>query len=149
MSELAMAVVLGPAHRNNGSPRYAHVVGHLYVGGSGLWQFDNLDRDPSRRVPPVRIRSNGDLADEVAAGFALAGDLDTARDLAAELLGEDWADRDVEAAPPVLRELGEATHGMPASCVVTDLGAGCELESFTVFGWSVIMAAPFPRVESV
>jgi hypothetical protein len=137
-----MAVVLGPAHRNSGFPKSAYVVGHLYVGGSGLWQFDNLDPDPSRRVPPVRIRSHTDLADEVAAGYALAANLEPTRDVAADLLGKDWADHDIDAPPHVVRELGEMTHGLAASCVVTDLGAGCNPKAFARFGWSVIIAAP-------
>ena len=84
MSDLVLAAVLGPADRNSGNPRYADVVAHLYVGGAGVWQFHRLGAqgEPSPKV--VRLTSHGEVATELAAGFALATGAEGAAELVAD-----------------------------------------------------------------
>ncbi|MEV0900984.1 hypothetical protein [Actinoplanes sp. NPDC049802] len=150
MSDLAMAVIFGPAHRNSGSVRFADVVGHLYVGGSGVWVFQRLG-SPRRAVEDLprpadttlRIRSQYGLAAELAAGLALTADLDGARDLAAELIGPDWADHDLEPSRKVLQRLGKPARGLDSvGCLITDVGGLTDgvLDELHATGWSLVVA---------
>jgi hypothetical protein len=144
VSDLALALVFGPAGRNSGHPKRATAIGHLYVGGSGMWDFRRLE--PSDRGHHVRVRSSRAFGLEIPAGWALATGHEEAVRIAENALGPDWAqiplDADEHAA--LLADLAAAGRRATVGVLATDLGVGAEdlgreLASDT---WSVVVAAP-------
>lgn len=84
MSDLAMSVIIGPAHPNTGMPGTVDLIANLFIGGAGMWTFTPLN--PSSGLQALTLPSKRNLALEIQAGTALSLGLGTARELAA--LGE-------------------------------------------------------------
>jgi hypothetical protein len=146
MADLCMAVTFGSASRNSGTPHEVDVVGHLYVGGSGVWQLHYLNRRgrTANSLPnPVRIRSIGHPVEEIVAGFVLTANIGEARTLAANLLGPTWNDDDIEASVTKLRRFTQFARKLNVACVITDLGASAVplVDPLVGLGWSVMTTA--------
>jgi hypothetical protein len=140
VSELSLAIAAGPAHRNSGLPRLVDVTGHLYVGGSGVWEFAAVQSGRS-----FRLRSEADVVTELVAGIALAVGDERTSALADEAFGESWQQRDVEAPGAVLREIGRTALELDVSVVVTDVsGSWTEdlVRGTAGLPWSVVVASP-------
>jgi hypothetical protein len=140
VSELSLTVAAGPAHGNSGRPRFVDVTGHLYVGGSGVWEF--TARSAGRTL---RLRSQADVIDELVAGIALMIGDERTSTLAEDLLGTDWDQRDVEASSSVLRRIGETAFGLDVSVVLTDVSGSWAdqlVRGLADLPWSVVLAAP-------
>jgi hypothetical protein len=144
VSDLAMALVFGPAGRNSGHPKTATAVGHLYVGGSGMWDFRPLE--PADQPHRVRVSSHRSFGLEILAGFALVTRLEEAVGIAEKALGPDWARTtfDVDQHADLLAEVAAVGRRATVGVLATDLGVGAEdlgreLASET---WSVVVAAP-------
>ncbi|TFV44853.1 hypothetical protein [Blastococcus sp. TF02A-35] len=139
MSDLAAVACYGQPHRNSGAPTRLDLVGELLVGGSGLWVFHRLDFDGE----PVRLRSHGDLATEVRAGFALSGLFEPANAAVGSLLGAGWAGAEVDVDPDVVRRLADLVADVHVGVVLTSLGVGGADDETQWKGtnWSVTVAA--------
>jgi hypothetical protein len=144
LSELSAVACYGPAHRNTGAPKSLDLVGELLVGGSGLW----ILRQQTGARTEVRVRSNADFADEVRAGFALSGLYADVMPDVERLLGADWAQREVDVPPSVVRQLADLVVNVPVAVVLTELGSGqssYEPAAWEDTSWSVTVTAPSQR----
>lgn len=147
MSSLAMTVVAGPRHPNDGDPSIAHLFGGLYIGGSGAWRFSPIETpgQPSHGVIPVSLRSERLLMDEIRAACALALDLNDAQGLADKKLGSDWRNEDLELEKSVLQEFAGLSRDQGLSLIITTSDPGLladVLPSADDAGWSVSVCSP-------
>jgi hypothetical protein len=121
------------------------VVGHLYVGGTGMWQFHRLRSDANRpsELRTVRIASKGLTASEIAAGFAIATDTNGALAKLDELLGHAWAGEDLELDGRALAVLADLVADLDVAMVLTALDGGDDtFAGMAGHPWSVVLAAP-------
>lgn len=155
MSSHAATVSLGRTGSASGDLKTADVVGHLYIGGAGMWRFHVL-RDDDERSVALPSGGFGFLWQEVAAGLALSmhdqqGFEHVATGMAAAGIADPVADArrlDGAAGSELARLVGEmnvaaalTVFGGPVPEEVNDLSA--------VPGWSVQVAAPvFERLHS-
>lgn len=145
MADLVLSASLGPAGRNSGRPRYADVVASLYVGGSGMWQFNHLGA-PRRREPassPVRILSAGVISTELAAGFAIATGLDGALTRVEHHLGMPWTGQELDLDRSTLGELASLAFDLDVAVLVTLLAPDeTQTNDLLEMPWSVVVATP-------
>ena len=147
MSELALTLVAGSPARNSGIPKIADVVGNLYVGRVGVWEFFNLTPGPDAPLPKVRIDSDGDPA-EILAGVALAGGLPDASETAVRVIGAGWhaLTRGANLPMKAVQPLAECARKVAVGIVITGFtenSMGRELgQSLAQEGWSVLVTEP-------
>ena len=151
MADLSVAAVLGPADRNSGSPRYADVVAHLYIGGSGVWQLHRLGTPSSEELTmrPVRVLSIGEPATELAAGLALVTGVGSALTRVEERLGRPWAGEENDLDARTLRELAGLVTELDVAMVVTSLATdAAHVDALLKLPWSVVVATPSAESRS-
>lgn len=164
MSVHVATISLGRTGTAGGDLKVAEVIGHLYVGGSGMWRFQRLTDDTGRGAPSsddpgedgrVMLPSSGfdRLWPEAAACFAV--------------LMQD--ESGMEQVPALLTELGISSttdrlvpeHVTALAALVAEVNVAAALTVFggqvppevedlsAVPGWSVQVAAPvFERLRS-
>ncbi|WP_432543022.1 hypothetical protein [Kineococcus sp. SYSU DK002] len=143
MSDLILTAALGPAGRSHGSPKPAGIFACLYVGGSGAWSF--VSTPPDGGVRRLGLCSDGEVVQELMAGFALAAGDPALDEVVTELLGTTRHDRDVELTSRQRKRLADAAGEYGVAAVITHLVSSVPAEvheTLASAGWSVVTATP-------
>lgn len=164
MSVHVATISLGRTGSAGGDLKIAEVIGHLYVGGAGMWRFHRLTDDTATGAPSsddpgedarVMLPSAGfdQLWPEVAACFAvLMQDEPGLEQVAASLPELGISSTTDRLGPEQVAPLAALVAELNVAAALTVFGGQVppEVEDLSaVPGWSVQVAAPvFERLRS-
>ena len=143
MSELAISVVAGPAHRNSGLIKDVKASIALYVGGSGAWRATNIESGLTVTVPSL----GSSLGEELMAVTVLVLQLPSTEDVTRPLLAKAAETGAIDLTSQQWRELFEAarTAEEHVAVLITATEAGPQDDLAAIVqetGWSALICVP-------